>query len=47
MVWLMEMMNNIPCVKEFSKAVAQVQSDCYPETGKDSSRLSKSYRRIS
>ena len=22
-----------PCVKEVSKAVAQVQSDCYSETG--------------
>ena len=22
-----------PCVKEVSQAVAQVQSDCFPETG--------------
>ena len=35
-----------PCDKEVSKAVAQVQSDCYSEPGKDSS-LPKSYRPIS
>ena len=35
-----------PCVKEVSNAVAQVQRDCYPETGKDPS-MPKSYRPIS